>query len=374
MADREKHYFARGNTAAGLYTLFDSVLTGLDTVFVLGGRAGAANARVLQELAAAWSSRGWSVHYIHQPLDSRLLEGVILEDARIGVVDGNAWGADPVLEGTEIRYVDLERILDKEILEASADELEELDQQISSTYNEAYATFHKTLRIHDDWEKFYIDNLDRTAANHIAEQLIEEYLIPSAAPAGEGNQQGKVVHRFLGAATWQGAIDYVPNLTEDMNTRIFVKGRPGSGKSTLFKKLAAEAQSCGIRTEIYHCGFDPNSLDMLIFPELSLAIFDSTAPHEHFPARKGDSVLDVYKLAIAAGTDEKYASEIAGVKSRYTSSMKEAIALLEGVKDARDRITAIYNDALDIHALHELSAELLREVDQLLDPSVLGSK
>ncbi|MNL68311.1 hypothetical protein D3C87_1930210 [compost metagenome] len=54
--------------------------------------------------------------------------------------------------------------------------------------------------------------------------------------------------------------------------------------------------------------------------------------------------------------------------------MKEAIALLEGVKDTRDLITAIYNDAVDIHALHELSAELLREVDLLLDPSVLGLK
>ncbi|MNR45582.1 hypothetical protein D3C85_1644450 [compost metagenome] len=84
--------------------------------------------------------------------------------------------------------------------------------------------------------------------------------------------------------------------------------------------------------------------------------------------------MDVYKLAIADGTDEKYADEIAGIKNRYTSSMKEAIALLEAVKDTRDLITAIYNDALDIHALHELSEELLREVDLLLDPSVLGSK
>ncbi|MNK49243.1 hypothetical protein D3C87_680890 [compost metagenome] len=373
MTDREKHYFARGNTAAGLYTLFDSVLAGLDTVFVLGGRAGAGSARVLQELAAAWSSRGWGVHYIHQPLDSRLLEGVILEDARIGVVDGNAWGADPVLEGTEIRYVDLEKVLDKEVLEASADEIEQLDQQISSIYNEAYATFHKTLLIHDEWEKFYIDNLDRAAADLIAAQLTEEYLIPSVPREGEPHQV-KVVHRFLGAATWQGAIDYVPNLTKDMNTRIYVKGRPGSGKSTLFKKLAAEARSCGIKVEIYHCGFDPNSLDMLIFPDLSLAIFDSTAPHEHYPTRKGDSIVDVYKLAIADGTDEKYADEIAGIKNRYTSSMKEAIALLEAAKDTRDLITAIYNDALDIHALHELSEELLREVDLLLDPSVLGSK
>lgn len=371
MAEKEKHYFARGNTAAGLYTLFDSVLEGLQTIYVLGGRAGAGNARVLQELAAAWSKRDLRLHYIHQPLDSRLLEGVILEELRIGVVDGNAWGADPVLEGAEIRYVDLEKLLNPQVLEAAAEEIAELDQQIAADYKEAYDTFHTTLLIHDEWEKFYIDNLDRAAADRIAAQLAEEYLKPAVQ---EEAGKSTAVHRFLGAATWSGAMDYVLNLTEDLDTRIYVKGRPGSGKSTLFKRLAAEAVNSGIQTEIYHCGFDPNSLDMLIFPELSLAIFDSTAPHEHFPARQGDTILDVYKLAIAEGTDEKYVNEIAEIKGRYTSSMREAIAHLERVKVSRDRITAIYNEALDIHALHDLTAGLIDEVDVLLNDKALISE
>ncbi|GIP23411.1 hypothetical protein [Paenibacillus sp. J22TS3] len=358
MADKEKHYFARGNTAAGLYTLFESVLEGLQTIYVLGGRTGAGNARVLQELAAAWSSRNLTLHYIHQPLDSRLLEGIILEEQRIGVVDGNAWSADAVLEGAEIRYIDMEKLLDAEALEPFAEEVAELDKQIALTYEEAYDTFNRTLRIHDEWEKFYIDHLDRAKADQLAEDFVQQHLASAEGAAGSGRE----IHRFLGAATWQGAMDFVLNLTQDLNSRIFVKGRPGSGKSTLFKKIAAEAKNRGIDTEIYHCGFDPNSLDMLIFPQLSLAIFDSTAPHEHFPSRQGDTILDVYKLAIAEGTDEKYADEIAAIKDRYTRSMKEAIALLETVKDYRDRITSIYNDALDLKALHVLTSDLLAEV------------
>ena len=31
--------------------------------------------------------------------------------------------------------------------------------------------------------------------------------------------------------------------------------------------------------EIYHCGFDPHSLDMVIVREVGIAIFDSTSPH-----------------------------------------------------------------------------------------------
>ena len=42
-------------------------------------------------------------------------------------------------------------------------------------------------------------------------------------------------HRFLGAATPKGAVDFVPNLTEGLPHRYFIKGPPGPGKSTMLK-------------------------------------------------------------------------------------------------------------------------------------------
>ena len=69
--------------------------------------------------------------------------------------------------------------------------------------------------------------------NTLATEWSEQYLQPVRA-----GKKAQVVHRFLGAATWRGAIDFVPNLTDRLQTRIYVKGRPGSGKSTLFKSLS----------------------------------------------------------------------------------------------------------------------------------------
>ena len=80
-------------------------------------------------------------------------------------------------------------------------------------------------------------------------------------------------------------MDYVPNLTENIRKRYFLKGRPGR-KINSFEKLASVALNRGFDVEIYHCGFDPNSLDMVILRELDIAIFDSTAPHEYFPIGK----------------------------------------------------------------------------------------
>ncbi|MGQ0517369.1 hypothetical protein ACT453_45340, partial [Bacillus sp. D-CC] len=95
-------------------------------------------------------------------------------------------------------------------------------------------------------------NIDFNKANELTDQLIQKLF------TDKSGKQSLVKHRFLGAATPKGAVDFVPNLTEGLPHRYFIKGRPGSGKSTMLKKLAKEAEEKGFEVEVYHCGFDPN--------------------------------------------------------------------------------------------------------------------
>lgn len=388
MAGRERHYFARGNTAEGLVSLVDSIYSPLDAVYVLEGDSQEIGT-ILARLANGWGRRGWNLHLIHQPLQSDLLEGIIIEDARIGLIGDQAWLQEGSPEGIEVRRFDFGSDPGGERLADHQEHIAALEHNIAEGYTKAYETFQRTLRIHDDWEKIYIDALDRDFMNQLAVDWADQYLVAAeaagsgqasgeAGDAGDaggarsagdtgdpdgGQKTGAVTRRFLGAATWRGAVDFVLNLTEDVPTRIFVKGRPGSGKSTLFKKIAATATERGIDTEVYHCGFDPNSLDMLVFRSLGVAIFDSTAPHEHFPLRDGDSILDIYELAIAPHTDEKHAEEIAEVRSRYTTSMQIAISYLAEVKQNQDRLSAIYRSAADEEAISRQERLLAEEIE-----------
>ena len=144
------------------------------------------------------------------------------------------------------------------------------------------------------------------------------------------------MHRFFGAATQDGPVDYIDNLTASVGKRYFIKGRPGTGKSTFLKKLAERAVINGFHVEIYHCSFDPNSLDLIIIRELDFCLFDSTAPHEYFPSRETDEILDFYEVAVDETTEERYADELAEMKRQYQLEMslaKEEIALANQVKN-----------------------------------------
>ncbi len=84
---------------------------------------------------------------------------------------------------------------------------------------------------------------------------------------------------FAGAFSGNGFTNYLPDAIKDMQKIYIIKGTPGSGKSTLMKKISASAEECGMATEKIYCSSDPNSLDGVVIPAISFAMIDGTAPH-----------------------------------------------------------------------------------------------
>lgn len=66
-----------------------------------------------------------------------------------------------------------------------------------------------------------------------------------------------------------------------------LKGGPGTGKSTLMKKIADKFEKEGYFVERGYCSADPNSLDAVIVPERSFSIIDGTSPHTFDPTYPG---------------------------------------------------------------------------------------
>lgn len=79
-----------------------------------------------------------------------------------------------------------------------------------------------------------------------------------------------------------------------------LKGGPGTGKSTLMKRIAAAFPD--ERVSVYHCASDPHSLDAVVLEQRGVFAADATAPHEAgtpLPAVTG-SLID-----LAAGISRK---------------------------------------------------------------------
>lgn len=361
MTGRIIRYFAGGNTAKGFYSLFDTNLNDLNRLFILKGGPGTGKSTLMKNIGKHWSEKGLDIEYLHCASDPDSIDGVIFPHLKVGIVDGTfPHVIEPKLPGAVEEYVNLGEAWDAEALAGQKDKIQEISAQVSQAFQAAYQTFAEALQVHDEWEKIYINSMDFEKANELTNRIIRRFYGKVSL-----NKESKVLHRYLGAATPIGAVDFVPNLTENLYKRYFIKGRPGTGKSTMLKKLAAEGEKRGFDLEIYHCGFDPNSLDMIIIRELGVAIFDSTAPHEYFPSRDGDEIIDMYENIIEAGTDEIFADQIAKFETEYRKKMDEAIEFLAKAKSLRDQLEAIYIENMDFTIVEKHKESIQKEIEQI---------
>ena len=89
---------------------------------------------------------------------------------------------------------------------------------------------------------------------------------------------------FASSNSYDGFVSYFDNVFNSKNyTRIFIlKGGPGTGKSTIMKKVAEYADTMNFYNEAIYCSSDSNSLDGVIISneKAKIAIIDGTAPHE----------------------------------------------------------------------------------------------
>lgn len=362
MCAKTRHFFADGNTAQGYIDYYRSNLQGLDRIYILKGGPGTGKSTLIKSVAEFCIDKGLNVDCIHNTLKKDELDGVIAPSLKLAVVDGTLpHVVEPRVPGAVEEYVNLGAAWDSGKLRSHKTEIEGIFKKISQLYEKAEKSFAEALTIHDEWEKYYIKNMDYSKANKLIEETVNLIVGDKRA-----EKAAVIKDRFFGASTPDGPFDYIGNITSGLSKRYFIKGRPGTGKSTLLKKLVSVSAERGFDVEIYHCAFDAKSLDMVLLPELDLCIFDSTAPHVYEPSKPTDEVIDMYEKCVKRGTDEKYVREIQGVNARYKLTVSRGTEALKEIVKQLDELKKYYVDAMDFDKVNKMRDKIIDEIKTML--------
>ncbi len=123
------------------------------------------------------------------------------------------------------------------------------------------------------------------------------------------------VRFFLGANTPDGFIGYHHELYDPGDGwRIFlIKSGPGTGKSTLMRRVLEQLTAHNIETELILCSSDPDSIDGVLAPTHKVGILDATAPHIIEPRYWGavERIVDLSGAMDADILHKQYQSIIA---------------------------------------------------------------
>ncbi|GEL77322.1 hypothetical protein [Tenuibacillus multivorans] len=349
----KRPYFLGGTTARGYYRFYDDLISQLDRVLYIEGGFTSIVHPILNDIVEKYEKE-YEVGCVYNHIEPNQLEAVVIPKLKIAVIDRTKMSSKRlVFPKLFENLIYIGEGYDQEHLKKNEKLLVQIRSELKNLYKQSVKHFETALSYHHEVENIYIKFLNVDQANRETKNLIERLFRTSWL-----NKKSSVVHRYLGAATSNGPVDFVMNLTEELEERIYIKGRSGTGKSTMLKKIVNEAVDRGYDIEIYHCGFDPESLDMVIIRELSVAIFDATDPHEHEPSRSKDEIFDVYELFVDGNPDQEYQEQILELKSKYKNEMKRATEVLKEIQEKQRAFETIYQDALDEGFLQGVTARI----------------
>ncbi|MBM7094321.1 hypothetical protein JSY36_01015 [Bacillus sp. H-16] len=310
------NYLWRAHTSRGYVSLIEKAADQFEDIHLISGGSKKMREDVLNLLLNKQvQNRAHFVRYLH-PTDGKTLEGIS---------DGNRMlilGDDP-LHPLKVgaRTFDLNSCLTSE----KNDELSQLMEQLRNQETKVHRSFGEGKAIHVQKEDYYLKGMDFSKADKAAEDVITIMF------DGKGHRKPDSIsdERFFGGATAYGPVNFIHSITQPLSNRIIIKGRSGSGKSTLMRKVVKHAEDSGLDVRSFPCGLDPDSLDMVVIPELSYAILDGTAPHVINPTREGDHVIDMFERCMDPAVEKEYETELQELSALYTGKMKSGT---EGLK------------------------------------------
>lgn len=322
-------YYVCGHTAKGPVNFFANNVHDLQRIIVLKHPSATIKSTILNAVIHYFSTE--KVEVLTGLWGKADLHGVIVRDLSFAIV------IDDIVTNDikNVTTVDLTQYMNKKY---STIPPRLILNQINQLHERAYEYFHEGLSLHEKLEKIYIKEMDFNKADQIADKFIAKLFnqveIKKRTPV--------VYERLFGTNTAIGIVNHIENIISQVPFRVFIKGRAGTGKSVFMKRILNACLKNGYDVEVYHCSFDPKSIDMIIIRELNYCLFDSTAPHEFFPTRDTDEIIDLYELTVTPFTDEKYATEIEPLMTEYKQKMNAGLQMLARAKPLFHKLESIW--------------------------------
>ncbi|GAB6098745.1 PRK06851 family protein [Halanaerocella petrolearia] len=361
---RIKNYFPGGNTCKGFYSFYDYLPDGAELIFVIKGGPGTGKSTFMKRIGQEFVEEGYDIEFHWCSSDSESLDGLVIRDLKVALLDGTAPHLiDPEYPGAVEEIINLGRYWDRSILEEYKDQIVTLNDVIWKLFDRAYAYLKEAKLIHDRWEDYYLEGMDFQQANQKTEELIEDIVGDWELTDSLGEER----HLFASAFTPSAVINYFKELTTDLETRYIIKGRPGTGKSTMTKKVAKAIRERGFAVNYFHCSFDPDSVDMIIVPELSVALVDGTAPHIVDPVSDTrDQVVDMLECVDSQIVDLNK-EQIEYTKEQYKEVIDDATTQLRKAKKLHDELEEYYIEAMDFSAIDDRCEKVIKRIKDWAD-------
>lgn len=348
MYTQQTHYFLGANSPGGFYSLYDELidLRTSDTLYILSGGPGSGKSGFLSSIADSMISSGLEVEYIHSLEDPSALDAINIPALGIAYADGTApHTIEAKFPGAVERHIDLGGFYDPDGLKPHKLEIMEITRAYKALYNRAYDCITAA------W------GIMRKLGSHILDEGVFESvhkrakgIIAREIPKGN-KSPAKTRKRFLTAVTHQGHVSRFDTI-ENQADRVYLLDNDLGLSHLLISDIANAATSAGHDIVLCPSPLDPDRLEHLIIPSLSLAFVSQS----HYLEYSGERYRHIRLDAMVEGERLKsYKARIRFSRKIFGILMQESADILSDTKKLYDELEGIYSPCTDIDGINALA-------------------
>ena len=350
---KEKHVFAGNNTSEGFFSYFEHLLKPEEAkhIYILKGGPGIGKNHFMKKFADKMTEKNHSIEYIHCSSDNVSLDGILIPELKILLVDGTApHTIDPVIPGAVDEIINLGAFLDVHKLYKHKAAIIQINKAKSNIYKSAYRYLKAAGIIYDEISSIYDLYVDLDKFNEMCEKAVTKLFAHSY-----GNKSGNIRKLFTESFTANGYISHTELFFQD-NEVWAVAGKDTNYSSVFLDRILNEAVKKGYTAECYYKPLSPKKLQHIYLPEKKLIIVTA----ETLMNEKYDEVFDIHSI-IDPDSIKKRISEIEKNLHLYDLLIKNALDKLSETKKMHDLLEVFYADCMnfdDVDKCFEKIADL----------------
>ena len=279
----ERHYFPGNNTPLGFFSYYKHILGQREAnkIVCIKGGPGTGKSTFMNRIAEYFASMDEDIDYLHCSADENSLDGIVLKDRRIAVIDGTSPHiTDPVTPGAVDKIVNLGEFWDEEAIAVNKSEIIDLNEETSRWYRIAYNYLSAAKSVYRSLEEIYNDASEDSEIYKVVADIVgSEYgdLDISLKP-------GKRKKFFASAITGDGVVNYITSLQGDMQRVYMIDSPVGYSNSSFMEIVTEGAIYRGLDVEVYYCPMCPEEkIEHIVIPELKTAFVTMNRYHDIQP-------------------------------------------------------------------------------------------
>lgn len=377
MKSRVRHLYPGGNTPEGFYSYYNYIIGQMEAqkIFCIKGGPGTGKSTLMKAVGKYFEEKGESVDYMWCSSDPDSLDGVLLSEKNIALIDGTAPHiVDPKNPGAVDKIVNMGECWNEDLLRKHKKEITYCGAKISESFDIAYGYLgcagyqHMLMNqmlcrlipeevICDTEKRLEMEIGNVTAIKRAESKALREFAM------GIATRRGKVRKFFAGAISPGGIINRLDSLVVDSGKLIVLRTPQGFNTGHMMHNISERMQKLGFDIEEFYCPMNPaNKLEHIVVREAGIAMVCENIYHS-VDIRNHNGKVYIAEIKYDAEENNLVAETYDKLREMSSNNIYEALNALEKAKKYHDELEQYYISAMDFEKVEMIIEKVILEIE-----------